>query len=128
MVAALVAAPFFTRNLLWTPISGVDMKGIARNQFKMEKASFAGTDKNGNPFWMRADTATQEYDDQDKVFLNTVRAQTVRITDAGKITDNISANRGIYDRVKRKITLSGNVAVDSSNGDKIRTGEMVIQL
>jgi len=128
MVAALVAAPFWTKNLLWTPISSIDMKGIARNQFKMEKASFAGTDKNGNPFWMRAETATQEYDDQDKIFLNTVRAQTVRMAEVGKITDNISADKGVYDRTKRRVTLTGNVAVDSSNGDKIRTGEMGIQL
>jgi LPS export ABC transporter protein LptC len=128
MMAALAAAPFFTKNLIWTPISSIDVKAVARNQFKMENASFAGTDKNGEPFMIRADYARQEYADQDKIFLTGVRAKTVRIMKDAKITDTIAAAHGVYEKSVKKITLTGNIRVDSSNGDKIRTEEMVIQL
>ena len=124
----MAAAPFFTRNLLWTPISSVDARNVALNQFRMENASFAGIDNNGEPFQVRAATARQEYSDQTKIFLERVNAKTVRIDNGRKITDLISADRGIYDKTLRRITLVGNAAVDSSNGDKLRTKEMEIQL
>ena len=44
MVAALVAGGLFTHQLLWTPISAVNMKDIATNQFKMTYASFSGVE------------------------------------------------------------------------------------
>ncbi|MBQ2005873.1 MAG: LPS export ABC transporter periplasmic protein LptC [Alphaproteobacteria bacterium] len=44
------------------------------------------------------------------------------------MTDNITANRGQYNRTKKTITLTGNVNVDSSNGDRLRTDELVIRL
>ncbi|MDE6477654.1 MAG: LPS export ABC transporter periplasmic protein LptC, partial [Alphaproteobacteria bacterium] len=40
----------------------------------------------------------------------------------------ISARTGQYNRTGRNITLRGNVRVDSSNGDKILTEELVIKL
>lgn len=128
MVVALVSAPFLTRNLLWTPISSIDISGIASNQFKMENASFAGIDKNGQPFEIRAMTAYQEYRDENLVFLTTVRGRVNRMADGNRITDNITATRGVYNKKKSRITLTGDVAIDSSNGDKIRTKEMDIQL
>ena len=127
-MAALAAAPFFTRNLLWTPISSFDARNVEMNQFRMENASFAGIDKNSEPFQVRADHAHQEYNDQTKIFLERVRANTVRIDNGRRITDIITADRGVYDREMRKITLTGNVKVDSSNGDKLRAKEMEIQL
>ncbi|MDE6478452.1 MAG: hypothetical protein K2L94_04380, partial [Alphaproteobacteria bacterium] len=62
MVAALVAGALFTQQLLWTPITAINMQDIVANQFKMSGAVFAGTDKNGEPFRLRATTARQEYD------------------------------------------------------------------
>lgn len=128
MVAALVAGSLFTRQLLWTPISAINMKEITNNQFKMSNASFAGTDKNGEPFTFYADSARQEYKDPDIVFAEKVSGTTVRITDGQKITDKIRANSGQYSRKAKTITLYGNVRVDSSTGDKILTEELVIQL
>ena len=128
MFAALAAGAILNKNLLWTPISAINMNDIAKNQFKMTNPSFAGLDKSGNPFAIRADAARQEYDDQDHVFMSVVHARVVHMDKDKKITDNITSATGMYDKISREITLSGDVRVDSSNGDKIRTKELVIQL
>lgn len=128
MIAALVAAPLFTKQLLWTPISTINMTDIVSNQFKMSGAAFVGTDKNGEPFKLRAKTGYQEYDNPDIIFMDTVSGTISREANGKKITDNITANRGQYNRKKKRITLTGNVRVDSSNGDKVRTNELVIKL
>ena len=128
MIAALVAGSLFTKQILWTPISAINMTDIVSKQFKMSGASFVGTDKNGSPFQIRAKTGYQEYDTPDIIFLDTVSGKITRIANGEKVTDNISANRGQYNRKKKTITLINNVRVDSSNGDKVRTAELVIKL
>ncbi len=127
-VAALVAGALTTRQLLWTPISAINMSDITTNQFRMTNGEFFGTDENGEPFDIRADIARQEYDSPDMIYLEKITGNVVRIMDGRKIRDNISGDAGQYDRAKRTITLTGNVRVDSSNGDKIRTNELVIKL
>lgn len=128
MVAALVAGALFTKQLLWTPITAINMTDIVTNQFKMTGASFVGTDKNGEPFKLRAKVGYQEYDNPDVVFMDSVAGTISRVAGGTKVVDNITANRGQYNRVQKKIVLMGDVRVDSSNGDKIRTDELVIKL
>lgn len=128
MVAALVAGSLFTKQLLWTPISAINMTDIVSNQFKMSGASFVGTDKNGRPFKIRARTGRQEYDSPDIIFLDQVDGVITRQSGTQDITDNIVAQRGQFNRAKKTITLTGNVRVNSSNGDKLRTDELVIRL
>lgn len=128
MVAALVAGSLFTKQILWTPISAINMTDIVSNQFKMSGASFVGTDKTGSPFKLRAKTGYQEYDNPDIIFMDSVSGTINRNSNGVTITDNITARTGKYDRTKKTITLNGNVRVDSSNGDKLRTDELVIRL
>ena len=128
MIAALVAGSLFTKQLLWTPISAINMTDIVTNQFKMTNASFVGTDKNGEPFKIRAKNGYQEYNNPDIIFLESISGMTNRTSNGQKITDNITANTGQYNRTKKTITLNGNVRIDSSNGDKLRTDELVIKL
>lgn len=128
MVAALVAAAVFTKQLLWTPISAINMIDITSNQFKMTDANFAGIDKNGEPFSIFAKTGRQEYSKPDIIYMETVNGTTVRYENGKKITDHIRANNAEYDQQNHKIRLLGNVHIDSSNGDKIKTSEMVIKL
>ncbi len=128
MVAALVAGALFSRQILWTPISAINMTDIVSNQFKMSNAAFAGTDKNNQPFRIRATTARQEYDNPDLVFLDNVSGNVNRVIDGRIITDNIVARNGLYNRADKTVTLTGNVKIDSSNGDKVRTNELVIKL
>jgi LPS export ABC transporter protein LptC len=128
MIAALVAGILFSKQLLWTPISAINMKEISSNQFKMSGASFAGTDKNGQPFTISAATARQEYDNPDMIYVEKIHGTTVRIENDRKIKENITANSGYYSRRNKTITLYGNVRVDSENGDKVFTDELVIKL
>jgi len=128
MVAALVAGSLFTHQLLWTPISAINMTDIVSNQFKMSGASFAGVDANGEPFKLRAQTGRQEYDNPNIIFLDIVSGTVTRKSNGQKITDDISARAGKYNRQAKTITLTGNVRINSSNGDKVLTDELVIRL
>lgn len=128
MVAALVGGTLFSKQLLWTPIAAVNMTDIVTNQFKMTNASFAGTDKNGDPFKIRATSGRQEYDNPDAILLENVSGTITRRSGGNKTTDNITAHSGVYNRTQKTITLRGNVNIDSSNGDKLITKELVIRL
>ena len=128
MLVTLVAASFLTKQILWTPISVINMHDIVTNQFKMTNASFVGTDKDGNPFKIHAQSGRKEYKKPDIIFLEKPSGVITRTTEKGKITDNISALRGQFNTKNKVLTLRGNVRVDSSNGDKILTDEMVIEL
>ena len=128
MVAALVAGALFTHQLLWTPISAVNMHDIVTNQFKMTGASFSGIDRDGNPFKLNAASARQEYDNQDTVFLETVSGTITRSVDGKPETTNISARSARYSIPNRTITLHGNVRATSTTNDTILTDEMVIKL
>jgi len=128
MIVMLFAAAMLHQNIMWTPIQYIDMAGIARNQFRMENPSFRGIDQNGNPFSIYADHARKEYDLPDTVFIDTVRARIIRVMDDVKITDNISADFGRMDINDNIVILTGNVAVDSDNGDRLRANELIIRL
>lgn len=128
MVAILVAAPFLTKQILWTPIGAVNMRDVVTNQFKMTNASFSGTDKDGNPFKIHATSGHQEYGKPDIVFLEKPSGIITRETSKGKITDKISAISGQFNQKENILTLIGNVRINSSNGDKIITDKMVIRL
>lgn len=128
MVAALVAGALFTHQLIWTPISAINMADIATNQFKMTDASFSGVDHDGNPFNIHAKTARQEYDAPDTIFLDSVHGKITRLINGTPETSDISANHGRYDIKSKRVTLIGNVRVDSTTGDKALTDEMVLKL
>ena len=128
MVAALVAGALFTKQLLWTPISAINMRDVISNQFKMVGASFAGTDRDGAPFKIRAATARQEYDSPDIIYMDTVTGTITQQENGKPITRNIWANTGEYNRIKKTIRLVGNVKIKSSNGDTILTKDLVIRL
>jgi len=128
MVAILVAAPFLTKQILWTPIRAVNMRDVVTNQFKMTNASFSGTDKDGNPFKIHAVSGHQEYGKPDIVFLEKPSGIITRKTSNGKTTDKVSSNSGQFNHKENVLTLIGNVRINSSNGDKIITDKMVIRL
>lgn len=128
MVAVLIAAPIFTKQLLWVPISAINMTDIVSNQFKMSNASFAGFDKNNEPFKIFAKTARQQYANPDVILLDFVNGTVNSITNGQKVTNDISANSANYNRKKKILILTGNVKVYSSNGDKVFTDELVIEL
>ena len=104
------------------------MTDIVTNQFKMSNAEFSGTDTNGEPFEIRATSGRQEYNQPNIILLDNVSGTVTRVSNNAKIIDNIAADTGRYEQKKKTITLLQNVRIDSSNGDKIRTDELVIKL
>lgn len=128
MVAVLVAASLLTKQILWTPINAINIHDVVTNQFKMTNASFVGTDKDGNPFKIKAVSGRQEYTKPDIIFLEKPSGVITRNTTKGKITDKISATTGRFNIKTKELKLHGKVRINSSNGDKILTEEMVIQL
>lgn len=128
MVVVLVAAPLLTKQILWTPITAINMRDIVTNQFKMTNASFSGIDKDGNPFKIYAVSGHQEYDKPDILFLEKPSGTVTRSTNKGKIVDNITANTGQFNHKENILTLIGNVRINSSDGNKIQTDKMVIRL
>lgn len=128
MIAGLIAASLFTKQILWTPITAINMRDIVSNQFKMTNANFTGTDKDNNPFKIHADSGYQEYNKPDIVFLENPSGTITRSTDKGKVIDNVTAKSGQFNHKDKILTLIGDVQVESSNGNKIKTGKMVLRL
>lgn len=128
MLVALIAGALFTNELLWTPISAINMTDIVTNQFKMSNASFAGTDQNGEPFRLKAKTGRQEYDKPDIIYMDSVSGNAIRMQDGQRVRYDFVANTGEYNRKAKNIRLIGDVKINISNGDKIFTDEMVIKL
>ena len=128
MVAALVAGALFTKQLLWSPISAINMHDVISNQFKMSGASFSGIDKNGEPFKVTAAVGRQEYDKPDIIILDDVAGYTTQIRDGKKVVYNFSAKGGEYNRQTKKITLKGDVHIKSDDGSELDTNELVVKL
>lgn len=128
MIAVLIAASLFTKQILWTPITAINMRDVVSNQFKMTNAYFTGTDKNNNPFKIHAESGRQEYNRPDIIFLEKPSGTITRMSENKKIVDTISANSGQFNHKEKVLTLLGKVRVHSSNGDKIETEKLVIKL
>ena len=128
MVATLVAASLFTKQLLWTPISAINVMDVASNQFKMSGASFSGIDSDGEPFHITAKTGRQEYNSPDIIFLDQVSGNTIRTKNNKKIKYNFVANQGEFNRVQKTVKLYGDVKIKSSDNKELQTNELVVKL
>ena len=91
MIVILVAASLFTKQILWTPITAINMHNIVSNQFTMTNASFTGTDKNNNPYKIHAVSGHKKYNNSDVIFLEKPSGTVTRLTDKGPRTDDLSA-------------------------------------
>ncbi len=128
MVAALVAGALFTKQLLWSPISSINMHDVISNQFKMSGATFTGVDKEGEPFQITAQTGRQEYDNPDVIFLDQVSGYTIKPKNGKKTKIIFSAAKGEFNRAKKTIKLIKNVRVKSGNEQEIQTEELVVRI
>lgn len=128
MVAALVAGALFTKQLLWSPISSINMHDVVSNQFKMSGASFTGVDKDGEPFKITAATGHQEYDKPDVIYLDTVAGYTIQQKNGKKTKITFSAARGEFNRTKKTIKLIHNVRIKSDNEQEVQTEELVVRI
>lgn len=128
MVAALVAGALFTKQLLWSPVSGINMADVVSNQFKMTNALFMGTDVHGEPFKIHAKTGRQEYNRPDIILLESLSGYATQIKNNQKNTYNFSANRGEYNLKTKTVTLYGNVKIKTSDNKELHSNELVVRL
>ena len=128
MVATIVAGIFFTKQLVWTPLSFVDLGEIMNNQLTITEASFAGLDKNKEPFNVKIAKAYKENNNSDVLFIENIEGNVVRFNKDKKINSKITALKGKYLIKEKKLIFFGDVNVISSNGDKLFTKELIIKL
>ncbi len=128
MIGALISGAIFTKQILWTPISVINMADVVSNQFKISDAHFSGTDQNGEPFELYAVWAKQEYNEPDIVQAYEINGTFIRIDNDKKITDKIKSDWAEYNKKTKKIKFYDNVNVKSDNGDTIITDELIIQM
>ena len=128
MIAALVSASLFTKQLLWSPIAAINITDVVSNQFKMSGAAFSGIDSNGEPFKINAKIGYQEYNNSDVIFLEDVSGNVVQMEDNQKTVHDFSSKKGEFNRVKKTIKLIGNVRILSDTGRDIQTNELVIKI
>lgn len=129
MIAALVAGALFTRELLWTPISIINMTDVMQNQFKMSGATLTGLDSKGDPFQITATSGRLEYERPDIVILEKISGYTTQMQNGKKDVLNFSADGGKYDIKTKVLQLLGNVNIISKNdGHKIQTPELILRI
>jgi hypothetical protein len=128
MIVALVIGALLSRQLLWSPISVINMTDITSNQFKMSGAVFNGIDENGEPFRIVAETGRQEYNNPDIIYLDSVSGNTTQVQNGRKTVYKFSANMGEYNRAKKTVTLTGNVRIKSDDGNELQTKELVVKI
>ena len=123
MVVALIGGALISQQLLWTPITAINMTDIITNQFKMTNASFAGTDSRGEPFKIHAAVGRQEFGNPDVIYFDNPMGTITRISDGKKSTEHITADSGEYNRVTQILTMRGNIKIDSSDGSHARASK-----
>ena len=129
MIAALIAGALFTHQLLWTPISIINMTDVMQNQFKMSGASLTGVDSKGDPFKIDAKSGRQEFDRPDIVILENISGYTTQKQNGKKDVLTFSADGGEYNIKTKVLQLVGNVNIISKNdGHKIQTPELILRL
>lgn len=129
MIAALVAGALFTHQLLWTPISLINMTDVMQNQFKMSGASLSGIDSKGEPFQITALSGRLEYERPDIIILEKISGHTTQIQNGQKNVLTFSANGGEYNVKTKVLQLTGNVNIISKNdGHEMHTPELIIRI
>lgn len=128
LICIIIATSLVTKQILWTPISAINMSEITNNQFQINNLDFAGIDSDGNPFKLQAKKCRQEYKNIDIIVFEHVSGTITKQQNGKKTVNDISAKIGIYNRTTKTITLKGNVVLISNTGDKIFTNELVIKL
>lgn len=95
-------------------------KGMDGDAVIMTKARFVGSDKNDEPFEVRADRARQDPNDNSLIELSNVDA---KLTLKEGTTLHLGATTGVLDTKNRLLDLVGPVTFTSSDGYELRTAE-----
>lgn len=99
--------------------------GSIANDLAMVKPRLNGTDSEGNPFVVTADSAVQDGKNARRAVLNNVEAD-MTMKSGGWL--NANAERGLLDADKKTVDLTGKIAVFSDSGYEIHTASAHVDL
>jgi lipopolysaccharide export system protein LptC len=99
--------------------------GKVSNDLAMIKPKLTGTDDDGNPFVVTADSAVQDGRSARRARLNNVEAD-VTLKDSGWMST--TAKSGLVDATAKKLALWDGVSVYSDSGYEIHTNEVHVDL
>ena len=124
----LAVSPFVFRNMAWSILDAVDIEALRQNNMSIANLKMNGTDKNGEPFAITTRAAFQKFSQPNIIYFEAPVAQVVRAQNGKKIKDKISAQMGKLLKNERRVVLSDDVRVESSDGTTARANEMEIDL
>lgn len=99
--------------------------GKVSNDLAMIKPKLTGTDDDGNPFSVTADSAVQDGRSARRARLNNVQAD-MTLKDSGWMS--ATAKTGLVDASAKKLALWGGVSVFSDSGYELHTDEVHVDL
>ncbi len=107
------------------PFTFKSISGVGSDQQTMVDPKYVGSDKNGRPFVVTADTAMQHKDNQRIVSLANLRADiSVDVDHQVKAT----ARQGLFNQDQLTLELFGPVAIRSSKGYQLYTAGAFVNL
>ena len=119
----LAAAPFAHKSEVSFVLDKkqVDMAG---ERLKVTEALYRGEDAKGQPFSLRAGSALQKSSREPIVQLNDLEAR-LQMENGGAL---VTAQKGLYDIAKDKVTVDGPIRFESENGYRLVTRDVDILL
>ncbi len=125
LIAVLVAWPYLTARVSGLRLSFAEVEETADGKITMTNARYLGTDREGQPFTITADSAVQNPDDPDSIELERL-AGDVTLNDGTWVT--LSADGGVYRQDARVLELAGHVSLYADSGYELRTEAVHIDL
>jgi lipopolysaccharide export system protein LptC len=112
------------RMLAKLPVNISDMV-VSGTQITMEKPRMSGFTKDARAYEFNADAAAQDLTKPDIVELQNIRAK-MQMQDQSMI--DMSADTGVYDTKHEMLQLNSNIVLMSSNGNKGRLSQAMIDV
>ncbi len=112
------------RALAKLPVNLNDLV-VSGTKITMEKPRMSGFTKDARAYEFNADAAAQDLTKPDIVELHNIRAK-MQMQDQSMI--NLSADTGVYDTKHETLKLDTNIVLTSSNGDKGRLSQAIIDV
>ncbi len=112
------------RSLAKLPVNINDMV-VSGTKITMEKPRMSGFTKDARAYEFNADAAAQDLTKPDIVELRNIRAK-MQMQDQSMI--DLSADTGVYDTKRETLKLNSNIVLISSNGNKGRLSEAMIDI
>ena len=124
LLAVIIIWPQFRHTEPGFTLSFTDVSHFD-DQLRMQSLRFEGTDTNGRPFVVTADSASQATEGTSGIKLNVVAAS---VTLGKDVWLNLEANRGVFDDHKQLLTLTGEVSLYSSLGYEVHGSDVLLDL